>query len=412
MTPIRWIIASAICLTAAGIWLFAPSEDPHAGHDQIEDVSHYTCPMHPSVKLHDPDVPCPICGMDLTPVPKQSGSSVETFKGPAFVTLSDDQQQLIGIRTDVVAVRETAGEIRTQGRITYDERSLTDVNLKVSGWIRELFVNYVGKRVRRGDQLFTLYSPDLLSSQEEYLLAFRGQNDGAESGWNERLLASARERLQLWDMTNEQIHDLEQSGQPQTAVTIHSPADGIVIDRKAVAGMHVNPSTRLYRIAGLDTVWVMADVYEQEIQRVREGLAARVLVPGAGQVEGRIDYVYPYLDPSTRTGTVRILVANPEDKLKPDTFVDVLINVERSRALIVPESAVMLSGRRRIAFLAIGEGRFQPTEVRLGRRYETGYEMIDGLQAGDVVVTPANFLLDSESKLRNVETTMLESTGP
>ena len=415
-----WIIVViALSVAGAGGWILrglvsGPAEtvehDDHAQH-----VDHYTCPMHPSVKSMDPGA-CPICGMDLTPVPK-AGSAMNTADhGPSdSVHLTSYQQQMIGVTVDAVGEQSARMEVRTIGRVVYDETRLTDVNLKVSGWIRDLYVDYVGKPVRKGDPLFTLYSPELVSSQEEYLLAYRGLNrvtDFETSGsnttgssvWSETLLASARERLELWDLTEKQILALETVGKHSTTVTVYAPSDGIVTERMAVAGMYVKPGMRLYRIARLDSVWIQADVYEHDLPAVHVGQTASVSLSNfrGSTFEGIVDYVYPYLNPKTRTATVRIRAENSGDILKPDAFADVTLHQAEATRLIVPEAVVLFSGKRRIVFKALGEGRFQPHEVSLGRRFDSGYEVLSGLKSGDSVVTSANFLLDSESKLQNV----------
>lgn len=390
------------------------SQEGHSG-----DISHYTCPMHPSVKASEPGS-CPICGMDLAPVPKPGASPAAGNEGGGgFITLTSNQQQLIGVTTGLVSEQQATTEIRTIGRVAYDETRVADVNLKVSGWIRDLFVDYVGKTVRQGEPLFTLYSPDLVASQDEYLLAYRGFNRVTEFGdsdgesgssvWSQTLLSSARERLELWDLTAGQIRALETTGKRSTTVTIHAPSDGIVAERMAVAGMFVKPDMRLYRIARLDSVWIKADVYEHELPFVHVGQHATLslsYLPGV-RFEGIVDYVYPYLDPKSRTATVRISTANREELLKPDMFADVLLHQTPDTRLLVPEAAVLFSGRRRIVFVALGEGRFQPREVSVGRRFQAGYEVLQGLRPGDRVVTSANFLLDSESKLKNVTASMM-----
>jgi Cu(I)/Ag(I) efflux system membrane fusion protein len=415
----KLILGFGLLGLSIGVWMFAGagSEDPHAGHNHDSAIDYYTCPMHPSVKLHDPDAPCPICGMDLTAVPKVIADATNQSNRPGFISLSTDQQRMIGLTREAVVEARVSSEIRTIGRVTYDETRLTDVNLKVSGWIQDLYVDSEGKPVKRGEPLFTLYSPELVTSQDEYLLAFqalqrleteanRAPNEAGNEAieWNKRLLASARERLRLWDLTPEQIRALESSGKRQTAVTIYAPSSGIVIERMAVTGMHVKPDMRLYRIVQLDSVWIQADVYEQDLASVREGQRATVTLaylPGRS-FDGVVGYVYPYLNPKSRTATVRIQVSNSSRKLKPDMYADVVLHGEEMTQLLVPESAVLFSGERRIVFRSIGEGRFQPTEVSLGRRHSDGYEVLSGVEVGDMVVTSANFLLDSESKLKNV----------
>jgi membrane fusion protein, copper/silver efflux system len=424
LTRIGWIVVATALLAGTGGWIVrginsepvsTGTNTSHAGHDH-DAISHYTCPMHPSVKATEPGA-CPICGMDLTPVPKAGSQSRSTDKeGVAFIHLTSDQQQLIGVTMDTVARQAAHLDVRAMGRVVFDETRLTDVNLKVSGWIQDLHVDYVGKPVRKGEPLFTLYSPDLVSSQEEYLLAYRGLNRVTEyagtsrsqvtgsSVWSETLLTSARERLELWDLTTQQILELETIGKHSTTVTVYAPSDGIVMERMAVAGMFVKPGMRLYRIARLDSVWIKVDVYEQDVPSVRVGQSAEISLPNRPGMtfEGSVDYVYPYLDPKTRTVTVRIRAANPDDVLRPDTFADVVLRQSEETRLIVPEAAVLFSGKRRTVFVALGDGRFQPRAVSLGRKFQSGYEIISGLGSGDSVVTSANFLLDSESKLQNV----------
>ena len=383
-------------------------------HDHSSEIAYYTCPMHPSVKLHDPDAPCPICGMDLAAVPA-GGADRKEHNAPGFVELSPFQQQLIGIQTEEIVESEVSSSLTTIGRVTVDETRLTDVNLKVSGWIRDLYVDYTGKRVKQGQPLFTLYSPELVTSQEEYLLAYNGlqklkgaTNQEAESDqgivWNERLLASARERLQLWDLTPQQIQALETSGKRETALTVYAPSDGIVMERMAVSGMYVRPDMRLYRIARLDTLWILADVYESDLGSIEVGQEAKITLAYLPDkvFRGRVDYVYPYLNAKSRTATVRVRVGNPNGELKPDMYADVDLQGTRQPRLVVPDAAVLFSGKRRIVFTVVGEGRFSPREVRLGQRFGSGYEVLSGIAAGDRVVTRANFLLDSESKLKNV----------
>ena len=449
----KWMMIGAVLLIVGMGWTYrrallgrlAPETVARhaAGHTHEEgEIAYWTCPMHPSVKAKEAG-PCPICGMDLQPVPKGQpvGGTAETDV-PGFITLTPWQQQLIGVRTAPVERRPMHTTVRTAGRVDYDETRLTDVNLKVTGWIQRLYVDYTGKPVKRDQPLFTLYSPELVSTQEEYLLALQtlrkleaqqyvvkptaasetllqggaapeGRDDvkgasdavGREAVARVRsLLESAKQRLLLWDLTGAQIRELEESGKPRTTVTIHAPASGIVIDKTAVEGMYVKPGMRLYRIAGLDTVWVYADVYEYELPFVREGqqaMMSRSYLPGQ-TFRGKVDYIYPYLDPKTRTIKIRLRVPNPRLDLRPDMYADVTLKLDAGEQLIVPEDAVLFSGRRRVVFVDMGEGRFQPREVRLGARMEDHYHVLEGLKEGERVVTSANFLLDSESKLKNV----------
>ena len=448
MTRLGWIIAIAVAIAFGAFgWMLRgriPTDSAvrNEGHDhEGADISHYTCPMHPSVKASEPG-PCPICGMDLTPVPLVASEMApdsttklsETV--PGFISLTSWQQQLIGVTTAPVELKRVGATLETVGRVAYDETSLTDVNLKISGWIRKLLVDYTGKPVSKGQALFTLYSPELVSTQEEYLLALRsfqamelkvpGAGTAGEHGSDDalgggirresierarNLLDAARRRLTLWDLTEVQIQELADSKTPRTTMTIHAPASGIVIEKMAVEGMYVKPGMRLYRIANLDTVWVLADIYEYELPFVREGQDARISLPYIPDRPflGRVDYVYPYLDAKSRTVRVRLRVPNPNLELRPDMYADVALSAEQQVKLVVPESAVLFSGRRRIVFVALGNGRFQPREVRLGARTGDVYHVLDGLRADERVVTSANFLLDSESRLKGVTAVMLSS---
>ncbi len=459
MTRFGWLaVGAALAVVIGAGWVFretlfgwAGAEGPHAGHahpstgsgQAVGEIAYWTCPMHPSVKAKAPG-PCPICGMDLQPVPKAGAAGgAQASNAPGFIALTPWQQQLIGVTTTPVERRPLQTTLRTVGRVDYDETRLADVNLKISGWIQELHVDYTGKPVKKGQPLFTLYSPELVSTQEEYLLALRtlkklksdsrlrdpeilgataeaapapGPEDRGPTGGTsdlthreavartQRLLEAARERLLLWDLTEAQVRELEKNGKPQTAMTIHAPASGVVTDKMAVEGMYVKPGMRLYQIAKLDAVWVYADVYEYELPFVREGQRATMslsYLPGQ-TFRGAVDYIYPYLDPKTRTAKVRLKVPNPRMSLRPDMYADVTLGLDAGEQLAVPESAVLFSGKRRIVFVDVGDGRFQPREVQLGARMEDDYHVLEGLREGERVVTSANFLLDSESKLKNV----------
>ena len=436
MTRNKWIIALSVLVVMVvgwgfrhtlGGWVGFANGDLHEGHDhaqEMDNIDYWTCPMHPSVKAKEAG-PCPVCGMDLQPVPKATMAGMETASSqptspnlPGFITLTPWQQQLIGVATASVEKRSVGGDVRTVGRVGYDETQLTDVNLKITGWIRKLYVNYTGKPVKQGEPLFTLYSPELVSSQEEYLLALRTVKKLDRGGDIETthqikaeaissarsLLASAKQRLLFWDISDEQIEALAKRGKPQTTVIIYAPASGFVINKMAVEGMFVQPGMRLYQIASLNNVWVYADVYEYELPTVREGQKAMMSLAYQPEriFEGLVDYVYPSLDPKTRTAKIRLIVPNPQLELRPEMYVDVVLETNRKERLTVPESAVLFSGKRRIVFVALGEGRFQPRVVRLGTLMGDHYEVLAGVKGGDRVVTSANFLLDSESRLKNV----------
>ncbi|MBI4716035.1 MAG: efflux RND transporter periplasmic adaptor subunit, partial [Nitrospirae bacterium] len=297
--------------------------------------------------------------------------------------------------------------IRAVGTMDYDERKVRRVHLRTSGWITRLHGDYTGRFVRRGDPLLTLYSPDLVTTQEEYLLA-RGTRDRVEAApvshvrnGAETLAASARDRLLFYDLTDSQIAELERRGSPEREMTLFSPIDGFITKKTALQGMYVTPETELYEIADLSTVWVYADVYEYEIPRVRTGQEAAVTLtayPGE-TFHGRVTYVSPTLDPETRTVRVRTEFPNPGGRLKPGMYGDVEIRMALQKGLAVPQEAVLDSGARKIVFVDQGDGMYAPREVRLGGKVDHFYPVLSGLTPGERVVTSATFLIDSESRL-------------
>jgi Cu(I)/Ag(I) efflux system membrane fusion protein len=362
------------------------------------EISHYTCSMHPSVRAEEPGS-CPICGMQLVAVTREQ---VET--GVLFI--DEQRRQRIGVRTGRVERQPARLTVRAVGEVEYDETRLADVSLKVSGWIVALEVDTTGQRVEKGETLFTLYSPELYAAQEEYLLALRSQREARQTGLPGRadyLVRAAKQRLRLWDLTDEQIQAIARRGKSVESLPILSPAEGFVIEKNVVEGGAIRAGDRLYRIAGLDAVWVNAQVYETELPIIVSGQAARVTLSyQPGQVfEGHVAYVYPYLDKSTRTGRVRIELENPQLELRPDMYANVEFAVELGERLMVPEEAVVYTGPRRLVFLDLGEGRLRPEEVEVGIRADEHYEILSGLREGDRVVTSGNFLVAAESRIRS-----------
>lgn len=326
--------------------------------------------------------------------------------GQAVTMLNPRQRELISLRTTEVQEEQIEKVIRALGRVAYDERKLAQINLRVDGWIQDLFVNFTGQRVKKGQPLLTIYSPDLLSTQQEYLLSVRSRTRLSESPLaevrrtGEALAESARKRLLLWNMTEKQIRELEERGEPQTDVTIHSPIDGVVIRREGTKGMRVTPEMSLYEIADLSTVWVLAEVYESEIALVKPGQKGEITV-GAypGEIfRGKVAYIDPFLNPETRTVRVRVEFPNPGLKLKPAMFAQVELRSSLGRGLVVPESAVLDSGLRQIVFVDKGMEMYTPKEVTV-RRIDGRYQVLEGLERGDRIVASANFLIDAESKL-------------
>ncbi len=344
-------------------------------------------------------------GMNMEGMGDQSAASGGLAQ--AAVMVSPARRQLIGVKTAAVEEQALETAIRTVGTVDYDERHIRQINLRISGWITHLFADYTGKFVKKGDPIITLYSPDLVSTQEEYLLAKRTLErvkaspvvhvrTGAEAQ-----VESARNRLLLWNLTDEQVAELEQRGRPRTGTTIYSPIDGVVTKKMALQGMYVTPEMNLYEIADLSTVWVYADIYEYELPMVKVGQETIVTLasyPGE-TFRGRVIYIYPYLNTETRTVKVRMEFPNPHGKLKPGMYGNVELQAKAGKKLAVPQEAVLDSGIRKLVFVDKGEGMYEPREVTLGNKVNHFYPVLSGLKPGEKVVTSATFLIDSESKL-------------
>ena len=284
---------------------------------------------------------------------------------------------------------------------------MTQVTLKISGWVREVFVDSIGSPVRKGEPLFTFYSPDLLATQDEYLLAVKTQARLATSPLDEAktnaasLVASARERLRLWDLTDAQITALERRGKAEPVLTVYAPSSGIVLKREALPGKYVEPGTTLYEVADLSTVWISADIYESEVASVKldQPISVSFAAYPGETFRGNMAYIYPSLNTEARTVRVRFELPNPGLKLKPGMYGNVTLQTDAAKALVVPKEAVLETGLRQLVFMDRGQGRYEQTLVKLGRRNQDNVEVMEGLKEGDRIVTSANFLLDAESKL-------------
>jgi len=335
------------------------------------------------------------------------------------VNVSPEKQQLVGIRTAVAEVRPLVKTIRTVGIVTYDETRVAQVFSKVDGWIEKLFVNYTGKLVQKGQPLFTLYSPDLVSTQEEYLLALRAKQTLGSSSIKEisagsdSLFESAHRRLSLWDISEQQIDNLAKTGKPQRTLTFYSPISGFVIKKDAAQGMKVMPDKELYTITDLSTVWVNADIYENELNNVRLGQRATIALsyfPGQ-KFSGKVAWIAPVLEEKSRTTKVRLEFANRDFKLKPEMYANVEIEVDGGKKLAIPDEAVLDSGIRKIVFIDKGEGRYAPAEVKIGSKFDGYYEVLAGLSPGERIIASASFLLDSESRLKEAMGAMAGMAG-
>src|SRR6516225_1324997 len=428
-----------ICLLVTAIFTVSCSK-----HEPVTPAEKtlYTCSMHPQV-IQDHPGDCPICGMKLVPVRKEtasagkgrqeSGRKVKYYKstmmlgeisqtprkdsmGMDMVPVYEGEEetnrisvdpatvQKMGVRTAVVTKGPVRRVIRTVGAIDYNETALADVTTKFRGWIEKLYVDSTGKQVRKGEALFEIYSPELYSAQNEYVLALN-QGSGA-------LKASARQKLKLFDISDDQIAELEKSRQPQRTLRVNAPIDGIVVEKMAVQGQMVEAGMKLYRLADLSIVWVQSQIYEQDLAFLKLGQEAEVslsYLPDR-KFKGRITYIYPTVDEKTRTAHVRMEFHNPGLFLKPGMFTSVQVRAElEPSALLVPDTAVLRSGEKNTVFVALDGGKFEPRTVSLGPRAENNmYQVLSGLKEGERVVTSAKFMLDSESQLREAIQKMFE----
>lgn len=338
---------------------------------------------------------------------KQGPAQAET---PPTISISPEKLQLIGVRTAVADFRRLEKHVRTVGKVAPDETRLAFVTTKVSGWVTKLLIDYTGQKVEEGQPLLSLYSPDLVSAEEEYLLALRavksaptGTGGFAEvDASREQLLESAKRRLRLWDITDKQIEELEKTGKPKTDITLHAPFSGIVLEKTVLDGAYITPGMNLYKIADLSSVWILADVYEYEVPLVRVGQKALVTLPyySGEALSAAVNYIYPVLDPATRTVKVRLTVHNPGLMLKPDMFTNVDIAVASGMRLSIPTEAVLDSGLRQIVYVEKTRGLYEMRVVKLGIRTDQYVEVLKGVRKGERVVTSGNFLIDSESQLR------------
>ena len=368
-------------------------------------ILYWKAPMDPNYISEKPGK-SPM-GMDLIPVYEGEDDGVE----PGTVKIDPVIVQNIGVRTAEVKRMALTRSIRTIGRVDYDEKKVYHVNTKVDGWVEKLYVNVTGEHVKKDDILLGMYSPKLVSAQEEYLLA-REYGDIMAGVGRSSILELSRRRLELWDVPAHQIKELEDKGVVLKTLHIHSPAAGIVVEKSVVEGMYIKPGMTLYTIADISRVWVYADIYEYEVPWVKVGQEAEMtLVSYPGRVfKGKVTFIYPFMVAKTRTNKVRLEFDNPGFELKPDMYANVtLSSVISKSAVAVPAEAIIRSGERNVVVVARGGGKFSPRPVTLGVEAEGYYEVRDGLEEGEVVVTSAQFLIDSESRLKEAITKMLEA---
>jgi Cu(I)/Ag(I) efflux system membrane fusion protein len=377
----------------------------------------YHCPMHPGFVSEAPG-DCPICGMDLVPVAAAPAAPAPAAgpAGRAAVTLSPERRRLLGMQGASVRRRPLVRDIRASGRVAVDERRLHHVHARFDAYVEHLHVDFIGRFVRKGEPLLSLYSPDLVATQQEYLLAWRAQaaTVSGGAGGAADLLAAARQRLLLWDIRPGDIERLETSGTARRTLDLHAPVGGYVVRKTAFHGMRVTPADTLFDIADLSSVWVLADVYESDLGAVGVGTPAELslsYVPGRSWTAA-VTQVAPFVDERTRTVQVRLEVDNRAGLLKPEMFADVVLRAGSGQGLVVPVAAVVRAGERDLVFVERPGGALEPRTVRLGGRVGEGQHVVDGLAEGETVATPAHFLLDSESSLRSALAAWSPGDGP
>ncbi|MBW6512696.1 MAG: efflux RND transporter periplasmic adaptor subunit [Desulfuromonadaceae bacterium] len=449
------LLGTALVLGSASL----PPAHQHVGTAYAAEQQ-YTCGMHPMIITDEPGQ-CPICGMDLTPV-KATGAAAaakptgerkikywaapmdptyirdEPGKSPMgmdLVPVYEDEtatgtvisidpvtSQNMGVRVAPVTRNDLTRTIRTVGTVTYDESRQFSINSKIDGWVERLYVNETGQFVKQGAKLLDIYSPQLVSAQEEFLLALNNKLSLSRSPFPsiaesaDRLLDASRRRLALWDISSRQINRLEKSGEVVKNLTLYAPYDGIVTMKMVKEGQFIKSGMELLVLSDISQVWVYADIYEYEMPWVKVGQQGKIILPyvGSEPVESVISYIYPYVEPKTRTVKARFELKNPDFILKPDMYVNVRLESESvAGALTIPVEAVLHSGEKQTVFVALGDGKFEPRQVKTGLQGEAGnIEIVQGLLEGEQVVTSAQFMLDSESKLREAIAKMLKRKDP
>ena len=406
-------------------------------------ILYYVDPMHPAYKSDKPGI-APDCGMKLEPVyadggvsamppagerkilryrdPKapdytsdkpgvnpETGNDLEpVYADEGMLQIPLEKQQLIGVRFGTVEYASTAWTLRAVGKVAYDETRVARVHTKIEGWIDRVFVDFTGQLVEKGQPLFTLYSPEMLATQQEYLLALRAHDTMQGStmtgmvDYSHSLVEASRRRLELWDLGKSQIQQIAERKQALKNVTIYSPMSGYVVARNAYPNQKIMPDTELYTVVDLSKVWVMADVFEYEAADIQMGQPVKVTLSSypSRPFAGRVSYIQPQVDAMTRTLKVRVELDNPEGLLKPEMFADVEFHTNAARRLAVLAEAVLDSGRAKRVFVDRGNGYFEPRVVETGERFGDRIEVRNGLKAGERVVTSGNFLVDSESQLK------------
>lgn len=424
------LIGVIVAFTLGGYWLgmqagdsattmnssdgeMSATAEPDSSQEEDREILYWQAPMNPNEIYDEPGESK--MGMELVPVYADEAAS---SKG--MIKINPVVVQNMNVRTAEAIQKDLSATVRTVGKIEHNEQKLYTVNTKISGWVENLYVDYTGKMVRRGQPLFSIYSPELVTTQREYLLALKTRDkvgtssfETIRSGGNS-LLKATRQRLEYWDIPQSAIEHLEKTGEVKKAITLNAPADGMVLHKNAVAGEYIKSGTSAYQIADLSSVWVQASVYDYEVPWIQEGQSAEMELsyqPGK-TYQGTVDYVYPSLDQESRTVQVRLEFNNPDLALKPGMYTSVRIQTRSLKDVtVIPNEAIIRTGERNVIFIAQGDGAFEPREVTLGREggeHNNEIEILSGVESGEKVVTSAQFLFDSESRLQEAIHKMLE----
>lgn len=435
------LLSLFVIVTAAGVIYFGSKDSANIAAEQT--VQKYTCGMHPQI-VEDHPGNCPICGMKLVPIKNKDKKSSEkkilywrapmdpneiydqpgkSKMGMDLVPVYDDEtggsgivnidpavQQNMNVKIMEVKSEKLSPGITTNGVLSLNEKREFIVTTKVNGWVEKLFVNYTGQKVNKGQKLMEIYSPELVSAQQEYLTAL-SYNKSVESSSNkdisgsgDMLVENAKRKLQLLDMSDDAIKDLEENKNVKTYITLYAPFTGTVLDKNILAGQKIMAGMQLLHLADLSNLWLTADVYEYELSKVKTGAKAKLkfnYLPGK-IFNGKISFIYPTIDPKSRTAKIRIDVPNSNGELKPEMFANVEIaGIETGITPVVPENSVIRSGSKDFVIISLGDGKFKPQRVRLGEYSNGYYQVLKGLNEGNKIVTSAQFLIDSESNLRS-----------
>lgn len=367
----------------------------------------YTCPMHPFI-IKDKPGSCPICGMTLVKKVEGAQATTKEMERLGHVSLSPTQMVMANVATVEARLIPLSREIKAVGVVAYDQARQGKVTAWVAGRIDRLYVDRVGDQVSRSRPVAELYSPDLVAAQQEYLLALKSREQLKNSSIKtiaqgvDGLVASARQRLHLLGVKDEQLAELEKSGEPGIRLPVYTPLSGVVIEKMVQQGQYVNVGDLLFSIADLSVVWVELELYENEFPFIKTGQQVEILsqsYPGT-TFSGRVAFIYPFLDPKTRTVKVRVEIANPALRLKPDMFVNAVVQVPLGRSLAVPVAAVIDTGQRQVLWVETKPGMFEPREVKVGARAGDQLQILNGLKAGEKVASSGGYLIDSEAQLK------------